>query len=130
MFIVLNGQITLRPDIDDPQAFHGYTQSEINSRMDKAEKDMVYWKAEMRRHMELSKHDSCRETELHHAHVAEQKYIDAKFEYNKWKSTKPDELKGFVNDADWHIKQAEWHTERGEHSDAKDHLRSADMCGK
>lgn len=123
-----NEQITLRPDMDDPQAFHGYSQSEINSRMDKAESDMGYWKSEIRRHMELSKHESCRETELHHARVAEGKYNDARSEYNKWKNTKPDDLKGFVNDADWHLKQSDWHAERGEYSDANDHLKSAEMC--
>lgn len=38
---------------------------------------MGYWKAEIRRHLDLSKHESCRETELHHARMAEEKYNDA-----------------------------------------------------
>lgn len=59
---------------------------------------MGYWKAEMRRHIELSKHESIRETELHHARVAEGKYNDAKSQYDRWKNTKPDNLKGFMND--------------------------------
>ena len=41
---------------------------------------------------------------------------------------KPDELKGFINDAEWHMKQAQYHSDRGEFSDASDHLKSAKMC--
>ncbi len=82
-------QINLRPE-DNEISFKGYTQSEINSRINKAERDMGYWKAEMRRHAELAKHDSIHETEIHHMKMAERKYEAAKAEYNKWKETKPD----------------------------------------
>jgi len=39
-------------------------------------------------------------------------------------------ISNFVNDKDWHIKEAQWHTERGEHSEANEHIRSAKMCSK
>jgi hypothetical protein len=37
---------------------------------------------------------------------------------------------GFVNDKDWHIKQAEYYTEKGDFAAAKDHIQSAKMCTK
>ena len=39
-------------------------------------------------------------------------------------------ISSFVNDKDWHIKQAQYHTDRGEHALANDHLKSAKMCTK
>lgn len=39
-------------------------------------------------------------------------------------------VKGFVNDAAWHLKEAEYHKRRGEFAAAADHLRSAKMCTK
>lgn len=39
-------------------------------------------------------------------------------------------VKGFVNDAAWHLKEAEYHKGRGEFAAAADHLRSAKMCTK
>lgn len=113
---------------DNVDELKGYTQSEINAHISKAERDMGYWKAEVRRHGELAEHDMWRESEISHMKSAERKYEAAKAEYNKWKGMKPDELKGFVNDAEWHMKQAQYHSDRGEFSDASDHLKSAKMC--
>lgn len=39
-------------------------------------------------------------------------------------------VKGFVNDAAWHLEEAEYHKGRGEFAAAADHLRSAKMCTK
>ena len=113
---------------DNVDELKGYTQSEINAHISKAERDMGYWKAEVRRHGELAEHDMWRESEISHMKSAERKYEAAKAEYNKWKGMKPDELKGFINDAEWHMKQAQYHSDRGEFSDASDHLKSAKMC--
>ncbi len=84
-------QITLRVDnTEDGTAFKGYTQSEINAKISKAERDMGYWNAEARRHTELAENDMWRESEISHAKSAERKYEAAKAEYNKWKGMKPD----------------------------------------
>lgn len=115
---------------NDGEDLKGYTQAEIDARISRAESDMGYWKAEVRRHSELAQHDEWRESEISHMKSAESKYEAAKAEYNKWRGMKPDGLKGFVNDAAWHMKQAQYHSERGEFSDASDHLKSAEMCTK
>lgn len=116
-------------DIDESNpSFKRYTQSEINAHISQTEQDMEYWKAEIRRHSELAEHDMLQESEISHIKSAEHKYEAAKAEYNKWKGVKPDDLKSFTNDAEWHIKQAQYHSDRGEFSDAKDHLKSAKMC--
>lgn len=41
-----------------------------------------------------------------------------------------DEMHGFVNDRDWHIKQASIATDRGDFKAAREHMRSAAMCSK
>ena len=69
----------------------GYTKSEINAHIKQAERDMAYWKAEVRRHSELTKHDMWQESEISHMKSAERKYEAAKAEYNKWKGIKPDD---------------------------------------
>lgn len=107
-----------------------YTQSEINAHISNAERNMDYWEAEIRRQAELAEHDMGRESKISHIESAEYKYEAAKAEYNKWKGMQPDDLKGFVNDAEWHLKQAQYHKERGEYSDAADHIKSAGMCTK
>lgn len=40
------------------------------------------------------------------------------------------DFKGFINDKDWHLDEARKATERGDHKDARDHIRSAEMCSK
>lgn len=84
-----DGQITLRTETHNGE-LKCYTQSEINTHISKAERDMGYWKAEMRRHGELAKHETWRESEISHVKSAERKYEAAKAEYNKWKNMKPD----------------------------------------
>ena len=151
-----DGQITLRPehsdsvfvaygssestgsigfvdtDIDEnSQSFKGYTQDEINRRMAKAEKEQRYHEGLVRHHTYMTKHGLDNADSQHHAHEAEihqKRANEYKSEALKWKYTKPDELKGFVNDAEWHMKQAQYHSDRGELSDASDHLKSAKMC--
>lgn len=44
--------------------------------------------------------------------------------------TADDEMKGFVNDKEWQLKEARKAAERGDLSKAKDRLKSADMCSK
>ena len=85
-------QIVLRSDdAENEVSFKGYTKSEIDSRVSKAEREMSYQKAEIRRHSELAEHDMWRESEISHMKSAERKYEAAKAEYNKWKNMKPDE---------------------------------------
>lgn len=72
------------------EGLKAYTQSEINAHVSKAERDMGYWKAQMRRHGELAEHETWRESEISHMKSAERKYEAAKAEYNKWKNMKPD----------------------------------------
>ena len=76
---------------DNSINFKGYTKSEINAHIKQAERDMAYWKAEVRRHSELAKHDMWQESEISHMKSAERKYEAAKAEYNKWKGMKPDD---------------------------------------
>lgn len=83
-----SNQINLRPE--NEQGLHAYSQREINSHKSHAEHDMGYWKAEVRRHGELAKHEMWRESELAHMRSAERKYEAAKAEYNKWNNMKPD----------------------------------------
>lgn len=75
---------------EENEGFKGYTQSEINAHVSKAERDMGYWEAQMRRHGELAEHEMWRESEISHMKSAERKYEAAKAEYNKWKNMKPD----------------------------------------
>lgn len=85
-------QIVLRSDdAENEVSFKGYTKSEIDARVSKAEREMSYQKAEIRRHSELAEHDMWRESEISHMKSAERKYEAAKAEYNKWKNMKPDE---------------------------------------
>lgn len=85
-------QIVLRSDdAENDVSFKGYTKSEIDARVSKAEREMSYQKAEIRRHSELAEHDMWRESEISHMKSAERKYEAAKAEYNKWKNMKPDE---------------------------------------
>ncbi len=85
-------QIVLRSDdAENEISFKGYTKSEIDARVSKAEREMSYQKAEIRRHSELAEHDMWRESEISHMKSAERKYEAAKAEYNKWKNMKPDE---------------------------------------
>lgn len=110
--VSVNSQINLRPEYSVPDfsvhglssettgsvgfvneeidGFKGYTQSEINAHVSKAERDMGYWKAQMRRHGELAEHEMWRESEISQMKSAERKYEAAKAEYNKWKNMKPD----------------------------------------
>lgn len=103
-----NNQINLRPECsepvlsayetvscveitdDDVNGLKSYTQSEINSHISKAEHDMDYWKAQVRRHEELAEHEMWRESEISHMKSAERKYEAAKAEYNKWRNMKPE----------------------------------------
>ena len=39
-------------------------------------------------------------------------------------------VKGFINDEEYHLKEAERHTKNGEYKMAADHLRSAKNCTK
>lgn len=124
-------QITLREDVDAPSELKGYTQSEINSHIHDAERDMDYYKAQMRRHGELMKNSAYPETEEMHLKDAERKYNAAKAEYNKWSNMTPNEgLKGFVNDKEWQLEEARKAAERGDLSKAKDRLKSAEMCSE
>lgn len=41
-----------------------------------------------------------------------------------------EEIKGFINDKEYHLKEAERHTQNGEYKMAANHLRSAKMCTK
>ena len=85
-------QIVLRgDDAENEVSFKGYTKSEIDARVSKAEREMSYQKAEIRRHSELAEHDMWRESEISHMKSAERKYEAAKAEYNKWNNMKPDE---------------------------------------
>lgn len=75
-------------------SFKGYTQSEINSRMSKAEHEMRCQESNMR-HRESMMKSKARmgepyESEEHQFNVAKRKWEEAKAEYNKWKYTKPD----------------------------------------
>lgn len=122
-------QITLRED--NPTELKGYTQSEINTHIHGAEQDMDYYKAQMRRHSKLMKNSAYTETEEIHLKDAERKYNAAKAEYNKWSNMTPcEDFKGFINDKDWHLDEARKATERGDHKDARDHIRSAEICSK
>ena len=122
-------QITLREA--GSTELKNYTQSEINSHIHDAERDMDYYKAQMRRHSELTKNSNYPETEEMHLKDAERKYNEAKAEYNKWSNmTADDGVKGFVNDKEWQLKEARKAAERGDISKAKDRLKSADMCSK
>lgn len=152
------GQITLRPEhssstfvsysdtgetlgsaafvddnFTDSESLKGYTQSEINSRMSKAEHEMRCQESNMR-HREYMIKSKARmgepyESEEHQFNVAKRKWEEAKAEYNKWKYTKPD-VKGFVNDADWHIKEAQSALDRGDMGAYNDHLSSAKICSR
>ena len=123
------GQIILRED--DSTGLKGYTKSEIDSHIHDAERDMDYYKAQMRRHSELMKNSNFPETEEMHFKDAECKYNAAKAEYNKWSNVTPDEgIKGFVNDKEWQLEEARKAAERGDLSKAKDRLKSADMCSE
>lgn len=80
-------------DASNP-SFKGYTQSEINSRMSKAEHEMRCQESNMR-HRESMMKSKARmgepyESEEHQFNVAKRKWEEAKAEYNKWKYTKPD----------------------------------------
>lgn len=75
-------------------SFKGYTQSEINSRMSKAEHEMRCQESNMR-HRESMMKSKARmgepyESEEHQFNVAKRKWEEAMAEYNKWKYTKPD----------------------------------------
>ena len=117
----------------DPSALKGYTQSEINSHMSKAEHEMRCQESNMR-HREYMMKSKARmgepfDSEEHQFNVAKRKWEEAKAEYNKWKYTKPD-IKGFVNDADWHIKEAQRALDNGDIGSYNDHMSSAKMCSK
>lgn len=80
-------------DASNP-SFKGYTQSEINSRMSKAEHEMRCLESNMR-HRESMMKSKARmgepyESEEHQFNVAKRKWEEAMAEYNKWKYTKPD----------------------------------------
>lgn len=114
-------------------SFRGYTQSEINSRMSKAEHEMRWQESNMR-HREYMMKSKARmgepyEYEEYQFNVAKRKWEEAKAEYNRWKHTKP-EIKGFVNDADWHIKEAQRALDRGDMGSYNDHLSSAKICSR
>lgn len=119
-------------DTSNP-SFRGYTQSEINSRMSKAEHEMRCQESNMR-HRESMMKSKARmgepyESEEYQFNVAKRKWEEAKAEYNKWKYTKPD-IKGFVNDADWHIKEANRALDNGDLGAYNDHMSSAKICSK
>lgn len=119
-------------DTSNP-SFRGYTQSEINSRMSKAEHEMRCQESNMR-HRESMMKSKARmgepyESEEYQFNVAKRKWEEAKAEYNKWKYTKPD-IKGFVNDADWHIKEAQRALDNGDIGSYNDHMSSAKICSK
>lgn len=119
-------------DTSNP-SFRGYTQSEINSRMSKAEHEMRCQESNMR-HREYMMKSKARmgepyESEEYQFNVAKRKWEEAKAEYNKWKYTKPD-IKGFVNDADWHIKEANRALDNGDLGAYNDHMSSAKICSK
>ena len=92
---------------DNADTLKGYTQSEINAHINKAEDEMEYWKAQMRRHGELAENEMWRESEISHMKSAEHKYETAKAEYKKWKEMKPDDLKGFTFNAELHAQQSQ-----------------------
>jgi len=119
-------------DASNP-SFKGYTQSEINSHISKAEHEMRCQESNMR-YRESIMESKARtgepyESEEYQFNVAKRKWEEAKAEYNKWKYTKPD-IKGFVNDADWHIKEAQRALDRGDMGAYNDHLSSAKISSR
>lgn len=112
-----DGQITLRPedstsgfnaygstestgsvgyvdnDIDDSNpSFKGYTQDEINNKMQKAHQEYSYNKREAERHRSLAKHglsEADTKSHLQSARMFEERANDCRSEYQKWKYTKP-----------------------------------------
>lgn len=86
--------INLRPE--DDNTLHAYSQSEINSRISKAEADMRHAESNMRHNESIIKSKS-RMGEPHsfedsQYNSAKSAYEKARNEYNKWKSTKPNSL--------------------------------------
>lgn len=86
--------INLRPE--DGNTLHAYSQSEINSRISKAEADMRHAESNMR-HNEYMIKSKTRMGEPHsfedsQYNSAKNAYEKARSEYNKWKSTKPNSL--------------------------------------
>lgn len=125
-------QVNLRQD-EPIGVMHGYTQSEINSHISKAEHEMRCQESNMR-HRESMMESKARmgepyESEEYQFNVAKRKWEEAKAEYNRWKHTKPD-IKGFVNDADWHIKEAQRALDRGDLGSYNDHMSSAEICSR
>lgn len=80
---------------ENDQILHAYSQSEINSRISKAEADMRHAESNMRHNdsiikskVRMGEPHSFEDSQYNNAKSA---YERAKSEYYKWKSTKPDE---------------------------------------
>ncbi|MBQ8774197.1 MAG: hypothetical protein IJZ17_07015, partial [Muribaculaceae bacterium] len=74
-------------------SFKGYTQSEINSKMAKAEKEQRYHEGLVRHHNSMADHalsDADRESHTRDAVNHQKRANEWKDEYQKWKWTKPD----------------------------------------
>ena len=88
---------------------HGYTQSEINSHISKAEHEMRCQESNMRHREFMVKSKARWVNHMSRKNISSMSQSEngrGEAEYNKWKYTKPD-IKVFVNDADWHIKEAQ-----------------------